>query len=91
MLKKKLIRHYYLQSVSKPLRSLLEGKNDIAISACDITRVSTQKVVQKQLLSTLKTLAPISNIKILIATGGFHRPNTKEELIEEVTLLIKCH
>ena len=66
---------------SKPLRSLLEGKNDIAISVCDITRAQPRKVVIETIVEHIKDLIPISNIKILIATGT-HRPNTKEELIE---------
>ena len=66
---------------SKPLRSLLEGKNDIAISVCDITRAQPRKVVIETIVEHIKDLVPISNIKILIATGT-HRANTKEELIE---------
>ena len=66
---------------SKPLRSLLEGKNDIAISVCDITRAQPRKVVIETIVEHIKDLIPISNIKILIATGT-HRANTKEELIE---------
>ena len=66
---------------SKPLRSLLEGKNDIAISVCDITRAQPRKVVIETIVEHIKDLVPISNIKILIATGT-HRENTKEELIE---------
>ena len=66
---------------SKPLRSLLEGKNDIAISVCDITRAQPRKVVIETIVEHIKDLIPISNIKILIATGT-HRENTKEELIE---------
>ena len=66
---------------SKPLRSLLEGKNDIAISVCDITRAQPRKIVIETIVEHIKDLIPISNIKILIATGT-HRANTKEELIE---------
>tara|TARA_B100000123_G_scaffold266842_1_gene239495 strand:- start:1824 stop:3122 length:1299 start_codon:yes stop_codon:yes gene_type:complete len=66
---------------SKPLRSLLEGKNDIAISVCDITRAQPRKVVIETIVEHIKDLIPISNIKILIATGT-HRENTKDELIE---------
>ncbi len=66
---------------SKPLRSLLEGKNDIAISVCDITRAQPRKVVIETIVEHIKDLIPISNIKILIATGT-HRANTKDELIE---------
>jgi len=66
---------------SKPLRSLLEGKNDIAISVCDITRAQPRKVVIETIVEHIKDLIPISNIKILIATGT-HRSNTKDELIE---------
>ena len=66
---------------SKPLRSLLEGKTDIAISVCDITRAQPRKVVIETIVAHIKDLIPISNIKILIATGT-HRANTKEELIE---------
>ena len=66
---------------SKPLRSLLEGKTDIAISVCDITRAQPRKVVIETIVEHIKDLIPISNIKILIATGT-HRANTKDELIE---------
>ena len=66
---------------SKPLRSLLEGKKDVAISVCDITRAQPRKVVIETIVEHIKDLVPISNIKILIATGT-HRENTKEELIE---------
>ena len=60
---------------------MLEGKNDIAISVCDITRAQPRKVVIETIVEHIKDLIPISNIKILIATGT-HRANTKDELIE---------
>ena len=66
---------------SKPLRSLLEGKKDVAISVCDITRAQPRKIVVETIVEHIKDLIPTSNIKILIATGT-HRENTKEELIE---------
>ena len=66
---------------SKPLRSLLEGKKDVAISVCDITRAQPRKIVVEAIVEHIKDLIPISKIKILIATGT-HRENTKEELIE---------
>ena len=66
---------------SKPLRSLLKDKKDVAISVCDITRPQPRKVVIETIVEHIKDIIPISNIKILIATGT-HRANTKEELIE---------
>ena len=66
---------------SKPLRKLLENKKNIAISVCDITRAQPRKIVIETIVEHIKDLIPISNIKILIATGT-HRENTKDELIE---------
>ena len=66
---------------SKPLRQLLEGKKDIAISVCDITRAQPRKIVIETIVNHIKDIIPISKIKILIATGT-HRENTKEELID---------
>ena len=66
---------------SQPLRQLLEGKKDIAISVCDITRAQPRKIVIETIVNHIKDIIPISKIKILIATGT-HRENTKEELID---------
>ena len=66
---------------SEPLRKLLENKKNIAISVCDITRAQPRKIVIETIVDHIKDLIPISNIKILIATGT-HRENTKDELIE---------
>ena len=79
---KKAINEALISPVnSKPLRSLLQNKKDIAISVCDITRAQPRKIVIETIVDHIKDLIPISNIKILIATGT-HRENTNDELIE---------
>ncbi|WP_196593478.1 nickel-dependent lactate racemase [Pectinatus sottacetonis] len=67
---------------SPKLEELAKGKKNIVIISSDHTRPVPSKIITPILLSRLRQTAPNANITILVATG-FHRPSTKEELINK--------
>lgn len=67
---------------SKSLEELVEGKNNMVIITSDHTRPVPSKITMPILLKRIRKVNPNINIKILIATG-FHRPTTKEEMINK--------
>ncbi len=67
---------------SKSLEELVKGKNNMVIITSDHTRPVPSKITMPILLKRIRHINPNINIKILIATG-FHRPTTKEELINK--------
>ncbi|ERK31438.1 nickel-dependent lactate racemase [Clostridium intestinale] len=67
---------------SKSLEELVKGKNNIVIITSDHTRPVPSKITMPILLKRIRNVNPNINIKILIATG-FHRPTTKEEMINK--------
>ncbi len=64
----------------RPLASLVQPAQRVAISVCDITRPMPSRTLLPVLLSELAQV-PDDHITILIATGT-HRANTRAELIE---------
>jgi lactate racemase len=67
-----------------PLKDLANGKQSAAISVCDITRPTPNRIVLPHLLRRLETAGiSRSNIRILIATG-LHRGATPAEINEIV-------
>lgn len=67
---------------SKSLEELVKGKNNMVIITSDHTRPVPSKITMPILLKRIREVNPNINIKILIATG-FHRPTTKEEMINK--------
>ncbi|MEW9096244.1 MAG: nickel-dependent lactate racemase [Clostridiaceae bacterium] len=67
---------------SPSLEDLVKGKNNMVIITSDHTRPVPSKVTLPILLKRIRAANPDIKIKILIATG-FHRPTTKEELIDK--------
>ena len=67
---------------SPRLSELAVGKQNIVIIASDHTRPVPSKVIAPLMLAELRKGNPDANITFLIATG-FHRPTTKEELVNK--------
>lgn len=67
---------------SPKLEELAKGKKNIVIISSDHTRPVPSKIITPILLRRIRAAQPDANIKILVATG-FHRPSTKQELIEK--------
>ena len=67
---------------SAPLEDLARGKRDICIITSDHTRPVPSGITMPILLERIRSGNPEADITILIATG-FHRPTTREELIEK--------
>ncbi|WP_238907124.1 nickel-dependent lactate racemase [Clostridium sp. YIM B02506] len=67
---------------SNSLEELVKGKNNMVIITSDHTRPVPSKITMPILLKRIRKVNPSINIKILIATG-FHRPTTKEEMINK--------
>lgn len=67
---------------SKSLEELVKGKNNMVIITSDHTRPVPSKITMPILLRRIRKVNPNINIKILISTG-FHRPTTKEEMINK--------
>ena len=66
---------------SKSLEELVKGKQRMVIISSDHTRPVPSRVTMPILLRRIREANPDIEITILIATG-FHRPTTREELIE---------
>lgn len=67
---------------SPKLDELVKDKKDVVIITSDHTRPVPSKITMPILLNTIRRANPNIDIKILIATG-FHRPTTKEEMIDK--------
>lgn len=67
---------------SPRLEDLARGKKNIVIISSDHTRPVPSKIITPILLRRIRSAQPDANIKILVATG-FHRPSTREELVEK--------
>ena len=67
---------------SNSLEELVKGKNNMVIITSDHTRPVPSKITMPILLKRIRKVNPSIHIKILIATG-FHRPTTKEEMINK--------
>jgi lactate racemase len=67
---------------SPRLEDLARGKKNIVIISSDHTRPVPSKIITPILLRRIRSVQPDANIKILVATG-FHRPSTREELIDK--------
>lgn len=67
---------------SAKLEELVKGKKNIVIISSDHTRPVPSKIITPILLRRIRSAEPDANIKILVATG-FHRPSTKQELIDK--------
>lgn len=68
---------------SSPIEELVKGKKDVVIITSDHTRPVPSKVTLPILLKRIRNSNPEIEIKILISTG-FHRPSTREELINKM-------
>jgi nickel-dependent lactate racemase len=66
---------------SKSLEELVQGKRQMVIISSDHTRPVPSRITMPIILRRIRKANPEIKITILIATG-FHRPTTKEELIE---------
>ena len=66
---------------SKTLEELVQGKRSIVIISSDHTRPVPSRITMPIILRRIKEGNPDIKITILIATG-FHRPTTRQELIE---------
>jgi nickel-dependent lactate racemase len=64
------------------LEELAKGKKNIVIISSDHTRPVPSKIITPILLRRIRSVQSDANIKILVATG-FHRPSTKQELIDK--------
>lgn len=67
---------------SSRLEELVRGKKNIVIISSDHTRPVPSKIITPILLRRIREAKPDANIKILVATG-FHRPSTRQELIDK--------
>lgn len=67
---------------SVKVEELVKGKKNMVIITSDHTRPVPSKVTMPILLERIRNSNPAIDIKILIATG-FHRPTTKEEMINK--------
>ena len=67
---------------SPKLEELAKGKKNIVIISSDHTRPVPSKIITPVLLRRIRAAQPDAKIKILVATG-FHRPSTREELLEK--------
>src|SRR5271157_588885 len=64
------------------LEDLVRGKKNIVIISSDHTRPVPSKIITPILLRRIRAAQPDAAIKILVATG-FHRPSTRQELIDK--------
>lgn len=67
---------------SNSLEELVRGKKDMVIITSDHTRPVPSKITMPILLRRIREANPEIKITVLIATG-FHRPTTKEEMINK--------
>jgi len=67
---------------SKSIEELVKDKHNMVIITSDHTRPVPSKITMPILLERIRKVNPNIAIKILIATG-FHRPTTKEEMVNK--------
>ena len=67
---------------SAKLEELVKGKKNLVLITSDHTRPVPSKVTLPILLQRIRKANPKIDIKILIATG-FHRPTTREEMVDK--------
>ncbi|WP_194785550.1 nickel-dependent lactate racemase [Actinomyces haliotis] len=67
---------------SARLEELAKGKKDIVLISSDHTRPVPSHVITPIILRRIRSVAPDARVRILVATG-FHRPSTREELINK--------
>ncbi|WP_444964929.1 nickel-dependent lactate racemase [Pediococcus pentosaceus] len=67
---------------SPSLEELAKGKKNIVLISSDHTRPVPSHIITPIILRRIRSVAPDARIRILVATG-FHRPSTKEELINK--------
>ena len=67
---------------SPSLEELAKGKKDIVLISSDHTRPVPSRIITPIILRRIRSAAPDARIRILVATG-FHRPSTREELIDK--------
>jgi lactate racemase len=67
---------------SPRLEELVKGKKNIAIISSDHTRPVPSRILTPILLRRIRSAQPDATITILVATG-FHRPSTRQELIDK--------
>lgn len=67
---------------SKRLEELARGKKNIVLISSDHTRPVPSHIITPIILRRIRSAAPDARIRILVATG-FHRPSTREELINK--------
>jgi len=67
---------------STKLEQLVKGKKNLVIITSDHTRPVPSKITMPIMLQRIRKVNPSIDITILIATG-FHRPTTKEEMINK--------
>ena len=65
-----------------PLRQLAKGKHQVVIISSDHTRPVPSKVILPQLVDEIRAGSPSAKITVLVATG-FHRPTTREEMLDK--------
>ena len=65
-----------------PLRELAKGKHQVVIISSDHTRPVPSKVILPQLVDEIRAGSPSAEITVLVATG-FHRPTTREEMLDK--------
>ncbi|MGC6174514.1 nickel-dependent lactate racemase [Lacrimispora sp. 38-1] len=75
---------------SASLEELVQGRKNMVIITSDHTRPVPSKVTMPILLKRIRKVNPDIDIKILIATG-FHRPDTREEMIHKFGQEIADH
>lgn len=75
---------------SAPLEELVKGKHNMVIITSDHTRPVPSKITMPILLRRIRAVNPTIDITILLATG-FHRPTTKEEMIDKFGPEIVAH
>lgn len=78
-----IVRNAMENPIESPrLRELVKGKKNIVMIASDHTRPVPSRVIMPGVMAEIKEGNPEATLTILIATG-FHRPTTREELIDK--------
>ena len=67
---------------SPSLEELAKGKKDIVLISSDHTRPVPSHIITPIILRRIRSVNPDARVRILVATG-FHRPSTREELINK--------
>ena len=67
---------------SGTVKELAKGKHQVVIISSDHTRPVPSKVILPQLVDEIRAGSPSAEITVLVATG-FHRPTTREEMLDK--------